>query len=100
MDADFVAAGENVELIEVEDGVNGVEEGVLAAGASLVDVIDLSALPVADAGWVGLFVHTDKCVFEAKILIYFRFIFEGDIISLPDVDHIALRIETDSILKS
>ena len=71
----------------------------MAAGAPLVDVIDLAALPVADAGWIGLFPHTDKCVFAAKILIYFRFIFRGNLTSVPSVEAIELRIESDSILK-
>jgi len=73
VDANLVTARENVEFVQVEDGVNRVEEGVLAAGSALVDVVDLAALPVAEARWIGLFMHTDKCVFAAKILIYFRY---------------------------
>ena len=59
MDADFVAPRQDVEPVEVDDGVSGTEEGPLALGAALVDVIDLSALPVANTGRVGLRSHTE-----------------------------------------
>jgi len=72
MDADLVTARENVKLVEVEDGVNGAEERILAPGSALVDVVDLAALPVTEARWIGLCSHTDKCVFAPKILNYFR----------------------------
>ena len=57
VDADFVAAGEEVESVEVKDGVGGAEEGFVALGSALVDVIDLAAFPVAEAGWVRLGSH-------------------------------------------
>ena len=57
VDADFVAAGEEVEFVEVKDRVGGAEEGFVALGSALVDVIDLAAFPVAEAGWVRLGSH-------------------------------------------
>ena len=54
VNADFVAAGEEVEPLEVEEEVGGGVEGVLALGAALVDVEGLAAFPAAEAGRVGL----------------------------------------------
>lgn len=54
VNADFAAAGDAVELEEVEEEVGGLEEDVLALGAALVDVVDVAAFEVAEAGWVGL----------------------------------------------
>lgn len=54
VDADFVAAGEEVEALEVEEEVGGGVEGALALGAALVDVEGLAAFPAAEAGRVGL----------------------------------------------
>jgi len=53
----FVATGQDVETIEIEDGVGGADEGRLALGAALVDVVNLSAFPFADARRVGLRSH-------------------------------------------
>ena len=47
VDADAVAAGEAIEMVEVGDELGaGAEDGLLAA-AALVDVVDLAHLPVA-----------------------------------------------------
>ena len=54
MDADFVAASEEVEPVEVKEEVGGGVEGVLALGSALVDVEGLAAFPAAEAGRVGL----------------------------------------------
>ena len=71
VDADLVAAGEEVETIEVKDGVGGAEKGPVALGAALVDVVDLAALPVAEAGRIGLGLHVYKSISRGKILTYF-----------------------------
>lgn len=50
VDADFVAAGEGIEAVQVEDEVGFGVEDALALGAALIDVVDLSAFEVTDAG--------------------------------------------------
>ena len=77
MDADFVAAREEVEPVEVEQEMGGGVEGVLPLGSALVDVVDVAAFPFSEAGRVGLRSShsTDKWVAGAKLLIYFAFIF-------------------------
>jgi len=59
VDADFVATGEVIEAVEVEDEVSGADERGLALRAALVDVVDLPAFPVAKAGRVRLRAHTE-----------------------------------------
>ena len=53
VDADTVAAGEAIEMVEVGDELGaGAEDGLLAA-AALVDVVDLAHMEVALAGRGG-----------------------------------------------
>jgi len=75
VDTNLVAPGEGIEAIEIEDEVGGVTEDVLALGAALVDMVDLTALEVAKAGRVRLGVtrhSTDKWVEGPRVLTYFR----------------------------
>lgn len=50
VDADFVAAGEEIEAVEVEDDLGLGVEDALALGSALVDVVDLTAFETAQAG--------------------------------------------------
>ena len=61
MDANAVATGEDVEAVEVAEEVFRAVEGVLALRASLVDVIDLSAFPIANPRRVELISLSHLC---------------------------------------
>ena len=54
MDADLVAAREMVEAVEVEQEMGGLAKDVLALGAALVDVEDVSAFEASQSRRVGL----------------------------------------------
>lgn len=77
VNADFVAASESVESVEIGEELGLGMEDALAAIAALVDVVDAAAFEGA-MGAGGNFDgsgHIDKWVERGKILTYFRFIF-------------------------
>ena len=81
VNADFVAASESVESVEIGEELGLGMEDALTTIAALVDVIDAAAFE-GTMGAGGNFHgsghmsgHTDKWVERGKILTYFRFIF-------------------------
>ena len=77
VNADFVAASQAVEAVEIGEELGLGIEYSLAAIAALVDVIDAAAFEGAK-GAGGNFDgsgHIDKCVERGKILTYFQIIF-------------------------
>ena len=50
MDPDFVAAGESIEPVQIENDVGFAIEDPLALRSALIDMVDLPALKVTNAG--------------------------------------------------
>lgn len=50
MDPDFIAAGQSIEPVQVEDDMGFAIEDPLALRSTLIDMVDLSALKITKAG--------------------------------------------------
>ena len=51
MDPDFVTAGESIKPVQVKNDVGFAIEDPLALRSTLIDMVDLPALKVTNAGW-------------------------------------------------